>query len=163
MSANGKDNKKWDDSAEKDLAMAIILSQNDGKIKADWNKAHESMSDWGYSFTKDAMNQHWSKRVLKSFKERHSMPTDAKKFTPVKNTAPATPQKSTGKGSAKKTKKVRAEEEAMGDETPSKKRKRQAKVEEPKTEDSGDTDEAEELASGTDGAKFKEWLNGFTA
>ncbi|KAG9258062.1 uncharacterized protein F5Z01DRAFT_670714 [Emericellopsis atlantica] len=163
MSSNGKDNKKWDDSAEKDLAMAIILSQNEGRIKADWNKVHESMSDWGYGFTKDAMNQHWSKRILRSFKERRSMPADGDKSTPVKTTTPNTPRKSTGMGSAKKTKKIKDEEEAMDDETPSKKRKRQVKVEEPKTEDPEATDEAEELTSGTDGAKFKEWLSGFTA
>ena len=51
----GKD-KKWGPSEERDLAMAVILAQQGEKVKYDWPRVHEYMTDWGYSFTRDAMS-----------------------------------------------------------------------------------------------------------
>jgi hypothetical protein len=48
--------KKWGMSAERDLAMAIILAQGGDRAKYDWPKVHEYMSKWGYEFTRDAMS-----------------------------------------------------------------------------------------------------------
>ncbi len=47
--------KRWGPAEERDLAIAIILSQQGGGMKLDWAKIHENMTKWGYGFTKDAM------------------------------------------------------------------------------------------------------------
>ncbi|KAI7774694.1 hypothetical protein LA080_008001 [Diaporthe eres] len=80
--------KKWDDTSQKDLVFAMLMSTGDGNIKADWQKVEKIMISWGYNFTIGAMSQHWSKTILKAFKERH--PDNAKDGD---NTNPATPVK----------------------------------------------------------------------
>jgi hypothetical protein len=47
----------WDSNAERDLVIAAWASANGDalNLKADWNKTHEQMREWGYSFTKEAI------------------------------------------------------------------------------------------------------------
>lgn len=45
---------KWTADAERDLAMAIILSH--GAIKHDWTAVYEKMSAWGYEFTTGSLS-----------------------------------------------------------------------------------------------------------
>jgi hypothetical protein len=49
-------NKKWNSSAERDLAIAIIFSQQGDKVKYDWQGVHEVLANLGYVFTKDAIS-----------------------------------------------------------------------------------------------------------
>ncbi|RFU80945.1 hypothetical protein TARUN_1230 [Trichoderma arundinaceum] len=49
--------KKWDDSAERDLCVAIILGNQElAKGRHNWPRISEIMTSLGYSFTKDAMS-----------------------------------------------------------------------------------------------------------
>jgi hypothetical protein len=49
--------KKWDDSAERDLCVAIILGNQDNtKGRQNWPRIAEIMDGLGYSFSKDAMS-----------------------------------------------------------------------------------------------------------
>lgn len=46
----------WDASTERDLILACWSSSSpNGDFKTDWTKAHQLMSDWGYSYSKDAI------------------------------------------------------------------------------------------------------------
>lgn len=47
--------KKWDMAAERDLSVAIILANNEGKPSYNWPKVYAIMESIGYSFTKDAI------------------------------------------------------------------------------------------------------------
>jgi hypothetical protein len=49
-------NKKWNSSAERDLAIAIIFSQQGDKVKYDWQGVHDVLANLGYEFTKDAIS-----------------------------------------------------------------------------------------------------------
>ncbi|GKT57033.1 hypothetical protein ColTof4_11185 [Colletotrichum tofieldiae] len=61
----------WTDNAEKDLIWAFIKASNGGKIpKADWNLIHEMMTAMGYNFTINALNQRWSKTIVKNYGQR---------------------------------------------------------------------------------------------
>lgn len=49
--------KKWDDSAERDLCVTMIYCNNEAnKGRQNWPRIEEVMKDLGYSFTKDAMS-----------------------------------------------------------------------------------------------------------
>lgn len=49
--------KKWDDSAERDLCVAIIQANQDGAKKTyNWPRVEEIMTTLGHTFTKDAMS-----------------------------------------------------------------------------------------------------------
>ncbi|ROW12941.1 hypothetical protein VPNG_04731 [Cytospora leucostoma] len=85
-------NAKWDDASVKDLTFAVLMSANDGYIKPNWEKVEELMKDWGHDFTKSAMSQHWSKKVLKEFRQRHPDGDGA--------SSPATPASKPGGGSS---------------------------------------------------------------
>ncbi|OAQ99878.1 hypothetical protein LLEC1_03658, partial [Akanthomyces lecanii] len=61
--------KKWTPDAERDLCLAMLMSN--GGVSPDWNATHGMMTAMGYEFTKDAMNQRWSKTLMKDFKARH--------------------------------------------------------------------------------------------
>ncbi|KAJ4409964.1 hypothetical protein N0V82_009366 [Gnomoniopsis sp. IMI 355080] len=115
---------KWDDAAVKDLTMAVLMSANNGdlNISANWDKVTETMASWGYNFSKSAMSQHWSKKIVKQFKERHSNvkgsdngtaspKTPAKTASPRKRATPKTP----GTGRGKKRAAVDADDD--GDDT----------------------------------------------
>ncbi|KAK7747965.1 hypothetical protein SLS53_001217 [Cytospora paraplurivora] len=106
-------NAKWDDASVQDLTFAVMMSANDGNIniKANWDKVEEIMKDWGHDFTKSAMNQRWSKKVLKDFRQRHpdgdggsSPATPASKAGGGSSAArtPKTPASRKGKGKGKK-------------------------------------------------------------
>ncbi|KAM3504560.1 hypothetical protein MY10362_003478 [Beauveria mimosiformis] len=82
--------KKWDGNAERDLCLAMMLGGTESdKFRPDWNSTHKMMNDLGYNFTKDAINQRWSKTILKEFKSRHpdadlASPAPPTKMTPTK-------------------------------------------------------------------------------
>ncbi|KAL6860283.1 hypothetical protein ACO1O0_004310 [Amphichorda felina] len=127
----GKD-KKWGPSEERDLAMAVILAQQGEKVKYDWPRVHEYMTEWGYSFTRDAMSQHWTKRIMKDFKQRHG--TALTKTSGSSGSASTTPTPSTNEGGGKAKKASKNDEEYDGEEAeelppPTKKRKRAPKKE----------------------------------
>lgn len=44
-----------DDTSQKDLVFAMLMSTGDGNIKADWQKVEKIMISWGYNFTIGAM------------------------------------------------------------------------------------------------------------
>ncbi|KAF3765959.1 hypothetical protein M406DRAFT_351250 [Cryphonectria parasitica EP155] len=104
---------KWTDAAIKDLTFAILMSTNSGgiNVNANWDKVTETMNAWGYNFTKSAMSQHWTKRVLKEFRERHPDTGSAQNTpkkpprTPGKQRPPKTP------GSSARGKKRAAEDD----------------------------------------------------
>uniref|UniRef100_A0A8H7TS94 Myb-like domain-containing protein n=1 Tax=Bionectria ochroleuca TaxID=29856 RepID=A0A8H7TS94_BIOOC len=82
--------KKWGPLEERDLAMAVILTQHGERPKYDWVRIQEMMEAWGYTFSRDAITQRWSKKIMKDFKERHG--ADAAKSGPSVSAA-STPQK----------------------------------------------------------------------
>lgn len=47
--------KKWSGEAERDLCLAMFLSSNGEKSRADWAATHHTMTSLGYDFTRDAM------------------------------------------------------------------------------------------------------------
>ncbi|CVK86811.1 uncharacterized protein FMAN_05922 [Fusarium mangiferae] len=78
--------KKWDANAERDLCVAVIMGAQDGeRMRFNWPKVHASMAALGYSFTKDAISQHFSKSIMRDFKGRHG--------DPANSTPTATPKK----------------------------------------------------------------------
>ncbi|KAK2032312.1 hypothetical protein LX32DRAFT_725975 [Colletotrichum zoysiae] len=61
----------WTDVAEKDLIWTFIKVSNGGKMpKGDWKTIHREMTRMGYKFSSSALNQHWSKTVLKNYGNR---------------------------------------------------------------------------------------------
>ncbi|KUI73839.1 hypothetical protein VM1G_09262 [Cytospora mali] len=88
-------NSKWNDSSVKDLTFAVLMSANDGSVnvKANWDKVELFMKAWGYDFTKGAMSQQWTKKVLKEFRQRHP---DAAGHGDGNSSAPATPASKSG-------------------------------------------------------------------
>ncbi|KAF4415484.1 hypothetical protein FACUT_13368 [Fusarium acutatum] len=70
--------KKWDANAERDLCVAVIMGAQDGeRMRFNWPKVHASMAALGYSFTKDAISQHFSKSIMRDFKGRHGEPANS--------------------------------------------------------------------------------------
>ncbi|KAK6069067.1 hypothetical protein SCUP234_10857 [Seiridium cupressi] len=60
---------KWDDKSDRDLIFAILLTvKGDGPLKVSWELIKQQMDSWGHDFSKDAMNQRWSKTIFKEFK-----------------------------------------------------------------------------------------------
>ncbi|KAL7963596.1 hypothetical protein V8C34DRAFT_300102 [Trichoderma compactum] len=125
--------KKWDDSAERDLCLAIIMGNQDGtKPRYNWPRVEEIMTSLGHTFTKDAMTQHFSKTILKEFRARHPE-GDTTATPPASATKPKTPRKS-ATPSKKRTKKGAKGQDAQDQEdddleaTPSKKAKKEDKT-----------------------------------
>ncbi|KAF5670316.1 hypothetical protein FHETE_4561 [Fusarium heterosporum] len=76
--------KKWDSNAERDLCVAIIMGAADGeRMRYNWPKVHNSMEALGYSFTKDAISQHFSKSIMRDFKTRHGAVSSSNSPTPT--------------------------------------------------------------------------------
>ena len=46
--------KKWDAAAERDLCVAIIMGNQEGRTNYNWPKVHAFLTKLGYKFTKDA-------------------------------------------------------------------------------------------------------------
>ncbi|KAK2066018.1 hypothetical protein LY76DRAFT_640409 [Colletotrichum caudatum] len=58
----------WTDVAEKDLIWTFIKVSNGGKMpKGEWNVVHQEMTRMGYNFSMNAINQHWSKTIVKNY------------------------------------------------------------------------------------------------
>ncbi|KAF4441927.1 hypothetical protein F53441_11887 [Fusarium austroafricanum] len=157
--------KKWDANAERDLCVAIIMGAQDGeRMRYNWPKVHASMDALGYSFTKDAISQHFSKSIMRDFKTRHgetstsASPTPTSKKTPRKR---ATPSKS-------RKKKVESDDDGSIEDTsvysPIAKKMKRNKEEE-------DDDDDVKMSSSTQGkrepsptpsrepSKFEKWLD----
>ncbi len=48
----------WDSPAEQDLFLALMGYRRAGDekiIKPNWIEVHQTMTDWGYNFSRDAM------------------------------------------------------------------------------------------------------------
>ncbi|KAJ4859083.1 hypothetical protein T069G_07350 [Trichoderma breve] len=152
--------KKWDDSAERDLCVAIIYANQDGAKKSyNWPRVEEIMTSLGHTFTKDAMSQHFSKTILKEFRARHPE-GDTTATPPASATKPKTPRKS-ATPSKKRTKKVAKGQDTEDQEdddleaTPSKKAKKEDKTatlkkEEPDSQSGDDESEEKFKAEGSD-------------
>lgn len=48
--------KKWDAAAERDLCVAIIMGNQEGRTNYNWPKVHAFLTKLGYKFTKDAIS-----------------------------------------------------------------------------------------------------------
>ncbi|KAI1081258.1 hypothetical protein F5B20DRAFT_588818 [Whalleya microplaca] len=90
----------WDDKADRDLLIAMLLSHNseNGKPKTPpWDKVTAMMTKLGYETSKDALNQRWGKVLLKNLKKDHPDMFTEGPETPVKGvksgaaSSPATP------------------------------------------------------------------------
>ncbi|KAM5351968.1 hypothetical protein ACJ41O_004691 [Fusarium nematophilum] len=113
--------KKWDANAERDLCVAVIMGAQDGdRIRYNWPKVHGAMETLGYSFTKDAISQHFSKTIMRDFKARHGeFSSSSNSPAPSTKKASATRKRSTpGKGRTKKVKSSDDEDEDSGSESP---------------------------------------------
>ncbi|PHH74674.1 hypothetical protein CDD82_4822 [Ophiocordyceps australis] len=64
------DTKRWDAAAQRDLCIAVFLATQEGRITYNWAKAHTIMSERGYTFTREAISQHFTKVILKDYKSR---------------------------------------------------------------------------------------------
>ncbi|KAK1972097.1 hypothetical protein LY78DRAFT_688482 [Colletotrichum sublineola] len=85
----------WSETAEKDLIWTFIKVSNGGKIpKADWNAIHQEMTSMGYNFTINALNQRWSKTIVKNYGKRVNGVGAGNAATPVSTSAPSTPSAS---------------------------------------------------------------------
>ncbi|KAG5922749.1 hypothetical protein E4U42_005351 [Claviceps africana] len=82
--------KKWELAAEMDLCMAIILTGGSASSYK-WPEIHTIMCQLGHTFTKDAISQHFTKSILRGFKERHGLGAGRlpEKISPSKRKAPA--------------------------------------------------------------------------
>ncbi|KAF9775498.1 hypothetical protein IL306_006375 [Fusarium sp. DS 682] len=155
--------KKWDANAERDLCVAIIMGAQDGeRMRYNWPKVHGSMEALGYSFTKDAISQHFSKSIMRDFKGRHgnvstSTPATPKKATPRKRATPA-----------KGHKKIEILDDDDDDddaettvESPVRKkvkRKMEDEDEDCKTSDDAQEKSEDSLSATEKDAKFENWL-----
>ncbi|PHH65165.1 hypothetical protein CDD81_3296 [Ophiocordyceps australis] len=90
--------KRWDAAAQRDLCIAVFLATQDGRITYNWGKTHAIMSERGYTFTKDAISQHFTKIILKDYKNRLG-PSSSGPSTPK---TPKTPKKPRAPGSNKR-------------------------------------------------------------
>ncbi|KAK1998337.1 hypothetical protein LX36DRAFT_34580 [Colletotrichum falcatum] len=79
----------WTDTAEKDLIWTFIKVCNGGKMpKPDWSAIHREMTGLGYNFTTNALNQRWTKTIVKNYGKRGNA------ATPASASAPSTPASS---------------------------------------------------------------------
>ncbi|KAF4344025.1 hypothetical protein FBEOM_2000 [Fusarium beomiforme] len=155
--------KKWDANAERDLCVAIIMGAQDAeRMRYNWPKVHGSMEALGYSFTKDAISQHFSKSIMRDFKGRHgdfstSTPATPRKATPRKRATPA-------KGRKKKIEILDDDDDddaetMAGSPVPKKVRRKM----EDEDEDCKTSDDAQDKSEGSlpaveKDAKFEDWL-----
>ncbi|CEI69795.1 unnamed protein product [Fusarium venenatum] len=102
--------KKWDANAERDLCVAIIMGAQDGeRMRYNWPKVHSSMESLGYSFTKDAISQHFSKSIMRDFKGRHGDTSTSN--SPAPATAPTSKKTPRKRAIPAKGRKKKAESE----------------------------------------------------
>ncbi|PHH70003.1 hypothetical protein CDD80_6319 [Ophiocordyceps camponoti-rufipedis] len=125
--------KKWDAAAERDLCIALFYAANEGgRVTTNWPVVSTIMERLGYTFTKEALSQHWSKTILKDFKVRVGDLPETPKATPRKRKAKTvaedgqdavdTPKKSAKKGPStprEKKSAVKAEETSSQSENAS--------------------------------------------
>ncbi|KAJ4262666.1 hypothetical protein NW757_000918 [Fusarium falciforme] len=158
--------KKWDANAERDLCVAVIMGAQDGdRMRYNWPKVHSAMEALGYSFTKDAISQHFSKSIMRDFKARHGETTNGSASTPNSVPKKASRKRATP---AKGRKKKAASEEDDDDETNdpfvdsplAKKVKRMQEDEEKdvKPDDLGDRKRERSATAASHEARFEAWL-----
>ncbi|RYO91730.1 hypothetical protein DL764_008243 [Monosporascus ibericus] len=109
----------WSEKADRDLVFAILLSMNGGKVSnVKWDDAERFMNEWGHTeFTRDAMNQRWSKKIYKDFRESREAAGDGGAAAQPSTPAPKTP------GSAKRGRKAKGDDDDV-EETPTKKQRK---------------------------------------
>ncbi|EKJ78824.1 hypothetical protein NXS19_010105 [Fusarium pseudograminearum] len=153
--------KKWDANAERDLCVAIIMGAQDGeRMRYNWPKVHSSMESLGYSFTKDAISQHFSKSIMRDFKGRHGEVSAGNSPAPASTPTPKkTPRKraTPAKGRKKKVESEDEDEDAVDSPLAKKMKHKKEEIDDDvkmsKTEDDrGATPEKE--------ARFGQWLAG---
>ncbi|KAL6910392.1 hypothetical protein GGI43DRAFT_378368 [Trichoderma evansii] len=160
--------KKWDDAAERDLCMAMIFCNNEAKVRHNWPRIEEVMKNMGYSFTKDAMSQHYSKTIMKDFRARHpSLTTTSAESSPLSTRKPkaAAGKSATSTPTKKRTKKAAAQDakdqlaedgdDAEYDSTPCKRVKKEEKATSVKKEEA--TDATTETAANDNDQAFLDW------
>ncbi|POR34160.1 Uncharacterized protein TPAR_05654 [Tolypocladium paradoxum] len=154
--------KKWDMAAERDLSVAIILANNEGKPSYNWPKVYSIMESIGYGFTKDAISQHFTKVVMKDFKARNGDVTKkggSATSTPKKGNKTPTKRKATP---AKSSKFVDIDEDEDDEDdlegpTP-KKAKADSEDESPSIKKERAYSRARSQTVGHDEAEFQKWL-----
>ncbi|KAJ3516385.1 hypothetical protein NM208_g14851 [Fusarium decemcellulare] len=80
-------------------------AQEGERMRYNWPKVHSAMDALGYSFTKDAISQHFSKSIMRDFKNRHGDSSNGDSPAP-------TPGKATGTRKRAAATKGRKKEEA---------------------------------------------------
>ncbi|KAM6518249.1 hypothetical protein FSOLCH5_007023 [Fusarium solani] len=159
--------KKWDANAERDLCVAVIMGAQDGdRMRYNWPKVHSAMEALGYSFTKDAISQHFGKSIMRDFKARHGDTTNDSASTPTSVPKKATRKRATP---AKGRKKKVASEEDDDDETNdpfadsplAKKVKRMQEDEKKdvKPDDLGDRKRERSATAASHEARFEAWFD----
>ncbi|KAL7922985.1 hypothetical protein ACQKWADRAFT_312514 [Trichoderma austrokoningii] len=165
--------KKWDDAAERDLCMAMIFCNTEsGRARQNWPRIEEVMKSLEYSFTRDAMSQHYSKTIMKDFKKRipsliATAPTDTPSPAKARKTkaagkGDATPSKKRAKKTAAVAPKDDEDDDTEVDATPSKRVKKEDKAtpvkkeEAVKEEEAADVD-ATETADDEKDKAFQDW------
>ncbi|KAM0191988.1 hypothetical protein ACHAPA_003071 [Fusarium lateritium] len=155
--------KKWDANAERDLCVAIIMGSADGdRLRYNWPKVHSSMEALGYSFTKDAISQHFSKSIMRDFKGRHGDVSSSN------SPAPAPKKTTTRKRATPRKKKAASEDDEDDvDESPAAKKMKRKKEEEEDEDDhkTGHSNTARNqrersVTAAAADAKFDNWLAG---
>ncbi|KAH7157066.1 hypothetical protein EDB81DRAFT_945425 [Dactylonectria macrodidyma] len=125
--------KRWHANAERDLCLAIILgNQETERPRHNWPRVHAILNDLGYSFTQDAISQHFTKTVMRDFKIRHGKGAGQDPGSATSTPQKATPQKRRTPSKRAKSKAMVNEDGKDDDdavmETPSKKIKRELDV-----------------------------------
>ncbi|KAL4723296.1 hypothetical protein ACLX1H_009786 [Fusarium chlamydosporum] len=158
--------KKWDANAERDLCVAIIMGAQDGeRMRYNWPKVHSSMEALGYSFTKEAISQHFSKSIMRDFKGRHG---EVSVHSPGQTSSPApkkTPRKraTPAKGRKKKVESEEEDDEAAVESPLAKKMKRNKDEENEDVKMGKLEDSRERSATPENDTRFQKWLAGSAA
>ncbi|KAJ4316439.1 hypothetical protein N0V84_007877 [Fusarium piperis] len=162
--------KKWDANAERDLCVAVIMGAQDGeRMRYNWPKVHSAMEALGYSFTKDAISQHFSKSIMRDFKARHGDATNGGASTPTSVPKKASSTRKRATAAKGRKKKVVSDEDDDDDETNNpfadsplaKKVKRMQEDEEKdvKPNDLGNRKRERSATAASQEARFEDWLH----
>ncbi|SPO05752.1 uncharacterized protein DNG_08439 [Cephalotrichum gorgonifer] len=96
----------WTAEADRDLLVAMAMTESGSKPSPKWDKVQTIMEGWGYGFTSSAMYQHFSKQIWKQIVQKRGEAASAKP-------APASPDPK--KRSRKKPKAAEKPEDSDSD------------------------------------------------
>ncbi|KAM0427327.1 hypothetical protein ACHAPT_007762 [Fusarium lateritium] len=156
--------KKWDANAERDLCVAVIMGAQEGdRMRYNWPKVHSAMEALGYSFTKDAISQHFSKSIMRDFKSRHGEASNGN--TPTPSSAPKKVRKRAAPAKGRKKKAVSEDDDddeasdPFADSPLAKKMKRMQDDErDVKPEELADSKRERSATAPSQDAKFEAWV-----